>query len=66
MQKDNKEQTEYFLLLFKVEGHNKWRVNTFPSKDAFDTYLSKQEKHPKVIERKWFVVDRIVGDITQE
>ncbi len=55
-------------VLFKVEGHPNYRFSQFGKKEYFDTYLAHpaQNKHPKVIEKKWFVIDFINGTITEE
>ncbi len=57
-----------FIVTFQIEGHSKWRHSTFSSKGKFDEYLNhpNQSKHPKVIVKRWFVLDHITGNITEE
>lgn len=63
-----KEEKSYntCVLMFTIEGHKTWRLSTFQKKEHFNVYLSKQPKHPKVTEKRWFVADRINGTITEE
>ena len=55
-----------YIILYTLEGHKTWRVGIFPTKEIFDIYLQVQEKHPKVTDRKWYVVDKINGTIIEE
>lgn len=67
IQKDiKKTNVKSYILMFTIEGHKTWRLNPVPSKEAWDKYLAGQLKHPKLTEMKWFVVDRITGNITAE
>lgn len=65
--KDDKPFKTY-LVMFTIEKHDSWRIGAYPTKEAFDTYLNHpgQSKHPKVTERRWYIVDRINGTITEE
>lgn len=55
-----------YLLLFKVAGHSTWRASMYPDKGAHDKYMEVATKHPEITDKKWFVIDRIAGTITEE
>ncbi len=67
-EKKKEEVYKTFAVMFKIEGHDTWRIGLYPNKQAFDTYLNHpgQKSHPKVTERRWFTVDRINGLIIEE
>ncbi len=54
------------LILFRVEGHTTWRTTIFREEKQFDAYLSHpgQKNHPKVTERRIFILDTINGTVT--
>lgn len=62
------ERPTSMILLFKVEGHNTYRSCIYRKKEDFDTYIKlvNNGKHPNVTERKWYVIDKINGTITEE
>lgn len=69
MQKEIRGEEKVFktyILMFKIEGHKTWRISMFQKKSDLEVYLSKQEKHPTIIEKKWFACERISGAITEE
>lgn len=51
----SKKPLVYTLVMFKLEGHQTWRINTEAS-------LSKETKM-KVTEKKFIIIDRITGEI---
>ncbi len=55
-----------YILMFTIEGHKTWRVSFYQTKADLDVYLSRQLKHPKIVEKRWFICDRITGNITEE
>ncbi len=55
-----------YAVMFTIEGHATWRISLYPGKADFDDYLSKQINHPKITAKKFFVIDRITGNITEE
>lgn len=57
-----KESTEYFLTMFLLEGHSKWRSHLGKSPECFDRQ-SKHDNWPKVVAKKVSRIDRFTGDI---
>ncbi len=55
-----------YVLMFTLAGHKTWRTSFYPTKKYHDIYLSKQINHPEILQKKWFIVDRINGTITEE
>jgi len=55
---------KYFITLFKIEGHEQWRLNSAVSAEGFDEE-AKRNKYPKITDRKVFVVDRITGEMSE-
>ncbi len=55
-----------YIVLFKVAGHDSYRMNPFRTKEDLDIYLKTQPNHPVMTEKKWFIFDRINGTITLE
>ncbi len=65
--KKDKSNPLTYLLLFKVEGHESYRMQPYRTKEDLDIYLSKAvPKFPPMLEKKWFIFDRINGTITLE
>lgn len=65
VEKKKEEVFSTYAVMFKIEGHDSWRIGLYPTKEAFDIYLSHpgQKNHPKVTEKRWYVIDRINGII---
>lgn len=56
-----------YILLFKVEGHESYRMQPYQTKEDLAVYLKKAvPPFPPMLEKKWFVFDRINGTITLE
>lgn len=55
-----------FVLMFKIIGHETWRINMFKTKDDLNKYLSNQPGHPEITEKKWFIADKINATIIPE
>ncbi len=65
--KKPKENPLTYLLLFKIEGHQSYRMQPYRTKEDLEVYLSKSvPKFPPMLEKKWFILDRINGTITLE
>ncbi len=56
------------IIMFKIEGHETWRVSLYKNKQDLERYLQNplNSNHPKITERKWFIVDKINGTIIEE
>ncbi len=63
--RSEKNQNTY-IILFKTDGDPNYKMNPFKTKEALDVYIKNQPGHPVMIEKKWFVFDRINGTITPE
>lgn len=57
-----KKELAYFLTLFKVKGHKRWRASLKGRADGFDKEM-KQNGLTGILERKEFVIDRLTGDV---
>ena len=57
------ESTEYFITVFLLEGHNRWRSHVGKDMECFERQ-SKHDNWPKVVEKKVTRIDRLTGDIT--
>ncbi len=53
----------YYVTLFKIEGHETWRVHTGSNPDDLDSQLKGGNTVPKVTERKVQKIDRLTGEI---
>lgn len=54
---------EYFLTLFKLEGHNTWRAHIAGHATGFEEE-AKKNKFPKITEKRKTRIDRITGEFT--
>lgn len=63
---EKKEVPPCVLILFKVEGHETYRAVTKSSEDQFDKEVAIQKNHPKITEKKIFVVDRLNGTVNEK
>lgn len=62
--KNNREYAAYYLTLFKVEGHTRWRASLKQTPDGFDKDIDVQPTKPPVItEKRVLKIDRITGEI---
>lgn len=64
---DNKKQNQkadlnYYLTLFKLEGHTTWRAHLGGHPEAFEKQVDN-DNWPKITGTKTFVVDRVKGTI---
>lgn len=63
--KNNKpKDLAYYLTMFKIEGHETWRVQLHPTPEGFAAEIAKAINMPKVTEKKVHRIDRITGEIT--
>ena len=49
------------ICLFKMEGHQTWRVLLMRDADAVELYFKTQVGKNKVTQKKFFEIDRITG-----
>lgn len=52
---------EYYLTLFKLEGHQTWRAHLGGYKESFEKVITANAHQPKVTESQTLVIDRITG-----
>lgn len=59
----NNSNPAYYLTLFKVDGHEKWRAMLNVSAKAFEDDCIKNMKGVKITEKQKFSIDRFSGII---
>ncbi len=65
--KKSKEKLEYFINLFKVEGHGTWRISVHAKAGDFERLLGIDgTKKPVITDKKILIVDRVTGDIKEQ
>lgn len=58
----DKNDSKYFVIIYKLEGHETWRVHSGRSIEGFEKQAINN-KWPKITERNTIEVDRITGQI---
>lgn len=56
---------KYFICLFKMEGHETWRLQTGKSIQQIEQYLKSQLGTHIVTAKKFFEIDRITGSFEE-
>lgn len=64
MPKDKEEKPQYYLTLFKIKGHETWRLHLSGHIGGFDQEWSSGP-HPEVAEKKVLCFDRVTGAFMQ-
>lgn len=54
----------YYITVFKIEGHDTWKLHTATKKQQFNIETQK-ENFPKVLASKVFVLNRVTGIINE-
>lgn len=57
------ETPKYFILLFKKENHETWRLATADSVEQLDASVAKSKD--KILKRRYFEVDRLTGEMEE-
>ncbi len=65
----SEKELAYYLTMFKIEGHDTWRVSVGGDTSAFKRSLIEVHpgggKAPKVTAKKLFRIDRITGALEE-
>lgn len=57
-----KDQTKYYLTIFRLEGHERWRAFLGRSATSFDD-VRAHDNWPEVTEKKVIRIDRMTGEL---
>lgn len=56
---------KYYLTLFRIEGHQTYRSHLGGTENSHQQSVVGAGNHPKVTEKKVFVIDRITGEVKE-
>lgn len=65
MKELKKSELKYYVCLFKMEGHETFRMQTGKTVNDIEYYLKTQIGKNKVTARKFFEIDRLTGKIEE-
>lgn len=67
--KKNEQDLAYYMTMFKIEGHETWRINVGGTPESFRksilTAFPGGGKIPKITAKKIYRVDRMTGEIEE-
>ena len=64
-QKRDNPNTEYFITLFKIEGHDLWRAQLHSHEGDFEKFFGADVTNKAVItEKKLITIDRLTGKVS--
>lgn len=61
----NKEDLRYLFCLFKIEGHQTWRLHEGKTVEKIELHLRTQIGKNKVTEKKFYEVNRLTAEIKE-